>query len=102
MRTILGYHGSVWGEADTGRVWRIADTADNIPEEFQTESIGLTIDYDQTSVAGETYLLPRSATVLDKRPKLLVKNEILYTNYRKFGASSSISFGDVAPATIDH
>lgn len=96
---VLPYHGSVYVDPDTGAVWRVTDTADSdIPPKLQMRAIGTVIDYAETAIGDNSYLLPSTATVLVVTDMGKVRNEMEFQGYRKFEADSVIKFG----ATNEH
>jgi len=94
-KAIVPYHGSVFADPATGAVWRITDTATEIPASLLTREIGTTIDYDQIEIGGKSYLLPIEAVVSLLLETKKVRNEMEFQDYRKFEADTSITFGDV-------
>ena len=97
VRAYIPYEGSVYGDPDTGAVWRIEDSATDIPPEIQTKSIATRIDYDEIAIGGSNYLLPVEATVRLNMPSSSIRNEIQFRNYRKFESDSTITFGTAVP-----
>src|SRR5260370_11808654 len=49
-KAIVPYHGTIYADPSTGAVWRISDTADEIPRQLRTSSISTTIDYDEIAI----------------------------------------------------
>jgi hypothetical protein len=92
-KAVLPYHGSVYADPETGAVWRITDTATEIPAVLETEEISTTIDYGQVQIGEKTYLLPTAAAVSLLLAKKKVRNEMDFQDYRKFEAKSAITFG---------
>ncbi len=94
------YRGSVWIDKETSRVLRIEQEARNMPPRFQFDTVESSTDYDFVRLGTpEQYLLPVEAEVLscERGTSNCSRNKIEFRNYRKFGAESSISFGDSAP-----
>jgi hypothetical protein len=94
--TIVGEHGSVYIDRETKSVMRMDSEADSIPGDFPLRSATRVLDYGLAEVGGAGFLLPLRATVgmvLRRRP-LLERNELDFSDYRKFTGESSISFGD--------
>jgi hypothetical protein len=91
------YRGSVWIDKETARVLRIEQEAHNIPPLFQFDTVESSTDYDFVRLGTpEQYLLPVEAEVLscEHGTNNCSRNKIEFRNYRKFGAESSITFGD--------
>src|SRR5439155_25068896 len=62
-QAIVPYRGSIYADPATGSVWRISDTAAEIPPQLLTREISTTIDYDEIPIGDKKYLLPVQATV---------------------------------------
>jgi hypothetical protein len=92
-KAVLAYHGSVYADAETGAVWRITDTATDIPAVLETKQISTTIDYGEVQIGEKTYLLPTAAAVSLLLSRKKVRNEMEFQDYRKFEAQSAITFG---------
>ena len=93
VKATVPYTGSVYADPATGAIWRITDSATEIPPELQTESIGTAIDYAEASIGDAQYLLPLKAVVTATTDRNQVRNEIEFQHYRKFEADSNITFG---------
>jgi hypothetical protein len=96
IKATVAYGGSIYGDPETGAVWRVTSGSTEIPEAVQISSIATTIDYDEVPIGGRKYLLPASATVLVVAQHDQTRNELRFEGYRKFEAESSISFGGEA------
>jgi hypothetical protein len=91
------YRGSVWIDKETARVLRIEQEAHNLPPLFQFDTVESSTDYDFVRLGTpEQYLLPVEAEVLscERGTSNCSRNKMEFRNYRKFGAESSITFGD--------
>lgn len=98
-KATVPYRGSICADPTTGAVWRISDTAFDIPPRLLTREISRTIDYDEISIGDRKYLLPVQATVSALLETRKIRNEMEFQNYRKFEADSSVTFGsEAAPA----
>jgi hypothetical protein len=91
---LVAYHGSVFGDLETGAILRVTNQADDIPPEIQILLIATTVDYEETRIGSSVYLLPSHASVLDNATTAHIRNELFFRNYRKFEAESTIKFGD--------
>ena len=92
-KATVPYTGSVWGDPATGAVWRITDTASDIPPALLTRRISTTIDYGDVMIGEKRYLLPLEATVELLLETKRVRNEMAFQSYRKFEADAVITFG---------
>ncbi len=95
-KATLGYHGTVWADPANGEIWRITETADDIPPMLKTEEISTTIDYQEAVIGTKTYLLPVEATVTSILSRGKIRNEMQFQDYQKFSAESDIKFGSEA------
>ena len=91
---VVPYHGSVYGDAESGVIWRITDGASGLPADLDTQAISTTIDYGPVQIGQGSYMLPTHASVsLEMRDKK-VRNDMTFQDYRKFESQSTITFGD--------
>jgi hypothetical protein len=91
-KAIVPYHGTVYGDAETGVIWRITNAANNLPNQIKTKSISTVIDYDQVMIGNQTYLLPVHASIWLVTDSGNVRNELEFRDYRKFETDSVIKF----------
>ncbi|GAB4360136.1 MAG: hypothetical protein OHK0021_04270 [Bryobacter sp.] len=96
-----GYTGFIYADADNGMITRVTLEAQEIPSYFPIQMAKTQLDYDYTDIAGNTYLLPLRAEVKMREGKNLVRNDIEFRNYRKFGADTSITFDTPEPLSSD-
>jgi hypothetical protein len=66
--------------------------ADGIPKELGLDFALTTVDYDFADVGGRDYLLPARSETEMRSPRLSVRNQMQFRDYRKFSADSSITF----------
>jgi hypothetical protein len=85
---IAGYSGSVWIDAETKRVLRIEQAADDLPRDYPVTQAERTVDYDIVKLRGldVEFLLPIRAEVIigDRRERHFSRNMIYFKFYRKF------------------
>jgi hypothetical protein len=96
--TTPGYRGLVFVDRDSLEVTRITLEAD-LPPSFPIQMATTMLDYDSTDISGAKFMLPLRAEVRMRSGKDLVKNEVEFRLYRKFGADTSIKF-DVPPEPL--
>ncbi len=98
-RTVtVGYHGLIYADRDTDNVMRITMEADDIPEDFPIRSASETLDYDSISLSGVKFILPLKVDMRMKDGRNTMKNQAEFRLYNKFGADTSIIFGDAPEA----
>jgi hypothetical protein len=95
---VTSYHGLVFIDERKHFVHRITLHPDDIPANFPVQEIGLVLDYDYTRIGDSDYLLPLEFELRSREGASLIKNDVTYDGYRKFGADTSISFGSNKPA----
>lgn len=91
---VAAYHGLIFIDAATHSVYRITLHADGVPASFPVQDVSLALDYDYTRIGDAEYLLPLEFELRSRERRWLVKNDVTYSDYRKFGADSSVTFED--------
>jgi hypothetical protein len=92
LTTVPAYSGLVYVDADNLMVVRVTLTAVNIPTSFPIQEASTVLDYDYADIAGQQYLLPMKFQMRMREGKALVKNDVEFRLYRKFGAEATITF----------
>ena len=92
VKVTVPYHGTVYGDPQTGAIWRITDIESNLPRQLHTELISRVVDYGKVSIGPKSYLLPLQATIWMTTNNGSVRNDLEFLNYRKFEAESVIKF----------
>jgi len=98
--TTPGYRGLVFVDRDTFEVTKITLDAD-MPPSFPVQMATTTLDYDSIEISGSKFMLPLRAEVRMRSGKDLIKNEVEFRLYRKFGSDSSIKFDTPEPLGAD-
>ena len=93
-RLVVGYHGTVEIDRETGGVLRMVYEADGIPKDFPMQFASTAIDYDFVDIAGKRFLLPLRSEVETGSDVLRARNISEFADYRKFSADTAITFGD--------
>ena len=92
-RAVVGFHGTVEIDTETGDVLHFDYTADGIPTAVALTRSATSVDFDRVDIGGNPYILPvRSETELEG-PNLALKNASEFRAFGKFGASSTVDFG---------
>jgi hypothetical protein len=98
VSTIAGYHGLVYVDKETLKVMQITLETEDLPRDFPIRQVSLTLVYDYTKIGDNDYVLPLKAELRSRDDRnLLVKNDIEFRMYRKFGAETNIQFDTPAP-----
>lgn len=90
---LVGFHGEVDVDADTGEVLHVTYEADRIPKELNIDEAVTSVDYDFADVGGQQYLLPSHSELQMRRQQQSIKNDADLRDYRKFSADSNIQYG---------
>src|SRR5581483_343060 len=92
---IAGYSGSVWIDAETKRVLRIEQAADDLPRDYPVTQSESSTDYDMVKLRGleMEFLLRVSAEFIigNRRERKFSRNVIHFKFYRKFETDIKIS-----------
>jgi hypothetical protein len=90
--TPTGQHGLVFLDRETHRTLRIVADADHIPADFPVRAVTTVLDFAQTPIGGQSWLLPLRAEVRMTVPQFQTRNLVEFRAYRKFGSESRITF----------
>jgi len=92
QRAVVGFHGTVEIDSETGDLLHFDYTADHIPAAIHLARTAIAVDFDVVDVGGSPYLLPvRSETELDGQSS--IKNDTEFRAFGKFAATSTVDFG---------
>ena len=91
-KAVLPYRGSVFGDPETGTVWRISNMVTEIPASLRTRQMGTTVDYSEVTISDKKYLLPSQAVISLSTDSEKIENDLAFTDYRKFSADAVIDF----------
>jgi hypothetical protein len=92
LEIVPGYRGLIYIDRDVPRVLRVTMEAVDIPPTFPIQEARTMLDYDFVDIAGNEYLLPLRSEMRMREGRLLVKNNVEFRSYRKFGAEAIITF----------
>jgi hypothetical protein len=91
----VGYHGRVYVDRATHGVQSITIITDEVPRKFPIRKAAIRIDYDYVAINDHDYMLPVSAQVVAERSgNLLERNDLEFSNFRKFGSDARIVGAD--------
>ena len=100
-RTIVaGYHGLVYADAESKQVMRIKMDCEGL-EAFPINQVSLTLDYAPTKISEQSFVLPMAAEVRSREGKMLGKNVMQFSLYRKFSSEATITFDTPDPIPPD-
>lgn len=93
-----GYHGTVSIDGRTAEAMHLDAEMEELPGDIHVGQLRLSVDYDTATVADREFLLPSAATLLTQvGPRLMVRNEMRFSGYRRFETASEIQYGDAKP-----
>ncbi len=87
-----GYTGRVFVDEETGLVRRVTIQGVGLPKDFALQSPSFSLEYGMVRIGAADYLLPLRSVLQLRQGKALVRNETVFSGYRKFEASSGIKF----------
>jgi hypothetical protein len=96
---VSGYHGLIFIDDREHFVHRITQHPDTIPPDYPVQELSLVLDYEYTHIGDADYILPLEFELRSREGARLIKNNVTYEDYRKFGAEVNILFD--APAAPD-
>jgi len=91
---VTAYHGLIFIDDRKHYIHRITLHADGIPPTYPIQDVSLMLDYDYTRIGDADYLLPLTFELRSREGNIGIKNDVDYSEYRKFSADSSVKFGD--------
>jgi hypothetical protein len=94
QKAIVGFHGDLEIDNETGELLRFTYVADQIPKEVKLDQVSTTVEYDFADVGGRNYLLPARSTTEIYSPQMSVRNDTEFREYGKFSSDSIVTFGD--------
>jgi len=86
--------GQIWIDEETHRVLKIEQRAVSIPASFPQDKAECTVDFGPVTIGAASLLMPVRAETRGciRGTVQCSKNEIVWRNYRKFGAESTVIF----------
>ncbi len=82
-------------------VLRLTLEAIDLPPAFPVQQAKTMLNYDYTKIGDREYLLPLLAEVRMRHDKYMIKNDVEFRLYRKFGTESNIKFDTPEPLSGD-
>lgn len=92
------YAGRIWIDKALGRVIRLEMIADGLAPAISVDQVTTSIDYGSVDLGdGHTHFLPTGSETLFciKDTGACDRNTTEFRNYRKFGAESTLAFGEI-------
>jgi hypothetical protein len=92
-KAIVGLHGVLEIDGETGEVLHLTFVAYDIPQQLNVLSAVSSVDYAFADVGGREYLLPVHSEMELHSPGVFARNKTEFREYRKFSAESVVDFG---------
>ncbi len=94
-KAVVGYHGSIWADAESHEALRLEVHADDIPPWLGLEATSVATDYSRVRIGESDFLLPvlSEMTMMDARGTES-RNRTYFSACRQYSGESVISFGD--------
>ena len=92
-QAIVGLHGVLEIDGETGEVLHLTYVAYDIPQQLGVQSAVSSVDYGFADVGGREYLLPVHSEMELRTPGASARNKTEFREYRKFSAESVVDFG---------
>ncbi|HNY40512.1 MAG TPA: hypothetical protein PKJ41_08950, partial [Bryobacteraceae bacterium] len=92
LEDVPGYKGLIYIDKDVPVIFRVTLDAETLPPSFPIQEARSQLDYEYTDISGNEFLLPLRAEMRMREGKFLVRNNVEFRNYRKFGAEATITF----------
>jgi len=92
-QAIVGLHGVLEIDSETGEVLHMTYIAYDIPKMLGVHASTTTVDYELADVGGRNYLLPVRSEAEVHGEMMWARNKMEFKDYRKFTADSVIDFG---------
>ncbi|MGO9232266.1 MAG: hypothetical protein ACLQKA_23975 [Bryobacteraceae bacterium] len=86
------YTGRVFIDEETGMVRRITILGSELPPDFGLQAPSFSLEYGMVRIGTDDYLLPLRSVMQIRQLKMVVRNESVFREYRKFEAQSGIKF----------
>lgn len=98
---VPGYKGLIYIDKDVPVIYRVTLDAETLPPSFPIQEARTQLDYEYTNISGSEFLLPLRAEMRMREGKMLVRNNVEFRNYRKFGAEATITYDIPAELSSD-
>ena len=92
-QAIVGFHGEVELDRESGEVLHLTYQADITTRDLGLDFAPTTVDYDFADIGGQKYLLPAHSETEMRSPRQWARNDTEFREYRKFSSESVITYG---------
>ncbi|HEX3746905.1 MAG TPA: hypothetical protein VHW09_23365 [Bryobacteraceae bacterium] len=93
VKAVVGIHGVVELDSETGEALFLSYIAYELPRDFDAQYAASSVDYEWTNVGGRNYLLPSHSQQEVHGVRIWTLNKIDFHDYGKFSADAVIDFG---------
>lgn len=88
---LITFHGIVYADPSDGMPWRL-EVEGVGPPGYPFQESGWDTDYRAVQISGRELVLPVKAVSRLRRGNFLARNEMQFSNYRKYEADSTVTF----------
>ena len=83
-----GYKGYIYVDAEMGMIMRVTREAEEIPASFPVQRVRQSTEYEFVKLGdgSQEYLLPSKSEIASISGRVMVKNELRFGHFRRFGA----------------
>jgi hypothetical protein len=92
VRERVAYSGRIFIDEESGMVRRLTIQGVGLAKENSLQSPALSLDYGMVKIGQNDYLLPLRSVLQLRHAKAFVRNESVFSAYRKFDAETQIKF----------
>jgi hypothetical protein len=89
---VSAYQGFVYADPDSGNIVQFTFRNVDIPAEYNLRDSRNLVEYAEVTLGGRSFLLPTRAIHFTRSGDGRTRDEIQFSDYRKFGADSTIQF----------
>ncbi len=97
QQLVAGYRGLIYVDRESGAVMRVKLECENLPADFPIQEVALDLNYGFENLSGVEFVLPLKAELRSREGRIMVKNEVEFRLYRKFGSEATIKFDAIEP-----
>ena len=90
----IAHHGFVYVDPQTGAIGRLISYGGDVPTPFPINASGDVLDYAEFSIAGNRFVLPLRAVSYQRTQRRETREEIEFSEYRKFESTSNVRFDE--------
>jgi hypothetical protein len=95
---IFAYRGKVYIDKETNKIIRITQSPYDMPGSYPVKESESILDYANQKIGDSDFLVPAKVLWTSRTNRALIRNEVDFRLYKKFGAETSIKFEEITDA----